>query len=80
MSGDESALRTESAFHRTMLEAAKIRDVELVLIDVGPNLGAINRAAIIAAHFVVFPLAPDLFSRATLDQRCASGAAIGRTA
>ena len=28
----------------------------------GPNLGAINRAAIIAANFVVFPLAPDLFS------------------
>ena len=33
-----------------------------MLIDVGPNLGAINRAAIIAADFVVFPLAPDLFS------------------
>ena len=33
-----------------------------MLIDVGPNLGAINRAAIIAANFVVFPLAPDLFS------------------
>ena len=32
------------------------------MIDVGPNLGAINRAAIIGANFVVFPLAPDLFS------------------
>jgi hypothetical protein len=32
------------------------------LIDVGPNLGAINRAAIIAAEHVVIPLAPDLFS------------------
>ena len=28
----------------------------------GPNLGAINRSAIIAADFVVFPLAPELFS------------------
>jgi hypothetical protein len=33
-----------------------------VLIDVGPNLGAINRSALIAADHVVIPLAPDLFS------------------
>lgn len=59
---DESAFRIESAFHRTLLRAADIRDADIVLIDVGPNLGAINRAAIIAANFVVFPLAPDLFS------------------
>ena len=59
---DESAFRIESAFHRTILKAAELRDADVVLIDVGPNLGAINRAAIIAANFVVFPLAPDLFS------------------
>ena len=59
---DESAFRTESGFHRTILNAAEKRNADLVLIDVGPNLGAINRAAIIAANFVVFPLAPDLFS------------------
>ena len=59
---DEAAFRTESAFHRIILRAAEIRDADIVLIDVGPNLGAINRAAIIAANFVVFPLAPDLFS------------------
>ena len=59
---DEAAFRTESAFHRTILDAAEKRNADLALIDVGPNLGAINRAAIIAANFVVFPLAPDLFS------------------
>ena len=62
LEGDEAAFRIESAFHRTILEAAQSREADLVLIDVGPNLGAINRAAIIAANFVVFPLAPDLFS------------------
>jgi hypothetical protein len=31
-------------------------------MDLGPNLGAINRAALIAADFIVVPLAPDLFS------------------
>ena len=62
MNRDEAAFRTESAFHRAILKAAEARDAEVVLIDVGPNLGAINRAAIIAANFVVVPLAPDLFS------------------
>ena len=62
MNRDEAAFRTESSFHRAILKAVEIREADLVLIDVGPNLGAINRAAIIAANFVVFPLAPDLFS------------------
>ena len=62
MNRDEAAFRTESAFHRTMLQAAEARDAELILVDVGPNFGAINRAAMIAANFVAVPLAPDLFS------------------
>jgi len=62
LGGDEAAFRTESAFHRTILNAAQKQEADLTLIDVGPSLGAINRAAIISADFVVFPLAPDLFS------------------
>lgn len=34
----------------------------MVLIDVGPSLGAINRATILSAQYVVVPLVPDLFS------------------
>jgi hypothetical protein len=37
-------------------------DADIVLIDVGPNLGAINRAALISADTVLMPLAADLFS------------------
>ena len=59
---DEAAFRAESAFYRTILNAAEMRDADLVLIDVGPNLGALNRAAIITANLVIIPLAPDLFS------------------
>lgn len=62
LGGDETALRIESAFYRTVLQAAEMREADLVLIDVGSTLGAITRAAIIAANFVVFPLARDLFS------------------
>ena len=41
---DESAFRTMTAFHRLIQRGAE-SGAELVLIDVGPNLGAINRAA-----------------------------------
>lgn len=58
---DEAAFRIMTAFHRLMNEMADGK-AELVLIDVGPNLGAINRAALIASDHVCVPLAPDLYS------------------
>jgi cellulose biosynthesis protein BcsQ len=58
---DESAFRTMTAFHR-MIQSGKEWGAEIALIDVGPNLGAINRAALIASDQVCLPLAPDLFS------------------
>lgn len=51
-----------SAFWRIITGAAKRHGSTLVLIDVGPNLGAINRSALVAADHVVIPLSPDLFS------------------
>lgn len=56
------AFRVLSAFWRVIERAADARKAQLVLIDVGPNLGAINRAALITAEQVVIPLAPDLYS------------------
>lgn len=58
---DEAAFRVMTAFHRLMSEMAN-GWAELVLVDVGPNLGAINRAALIASDHVCVPLAPDLYS------------------
>ncbi|HEY1783765.1 MAG TPA: AAA family ATPase, partial [Roseiarcus sp.] len=62
LDGKPRAFRVISAFWRIIEIAAKKREAEIVLMDVGPNLGAINRAALIAANYVVIPLAPDLFS------------------
>lgn len=59
---DESAFRTMSAFYRGVRAAASEFSATWVLIDVGPNLGAINRAALIATEYVAIPLGPDLFS------------------
>jgi chromosome partitioning protein len=41
--------------------ADKVR-ADLMFVDVGPSLGALNRAALLACDAVVLPLAPDLFS------------------
>ena len=59
---DQAALRTTSSFHRIIRQAGSAVDAAVVLIDVGPNLGAINRAGLLAADFLVIPLAADLFS------------------
>ncbi len=59
---DEAAFRTLSSFHRLAAIGACRQQAEVVLFDIGPNLGAINRTALLAADFVVTPLAPDLFS------------------
>lgn len=58
---DEAAFRTMTAFHRLVLQGAQW-GADIALIDVGPNLGAINRAALIASDQVVVPLGADLFS------------------
>jgi chromosome partitioning protein len=67
LEGDKRAFRVIAAFHEVITRCARSREASLVLIDVGPNLGAINRAALIAAEHVVVPLAPDLFSLKGLE-------------
>ena len=62
LDGDQRSFRVTTAFWRVLREAAREHAADLVLIDVGPNLGAINRAALVASSHVVVPVAPDLFS------------------
>ncbi len=54
--------RVLTAFWQVAQMAAKERQADLILVDVGPNLGAINRSALISSDHVVIPLAADLFS------------------
>lgn len=54
--------RILTAFWQIAQLAAKTHDADLILADVGPNLGAINRSALIGSDHVVIPLAADLFS------------------
>lgn len=62
-SGDPyRSFRILSAFWLVAQMAADQHKADIVIADVGPNLGAINRSALIATDHVVIPLAADLFS------------------
>jgi chromosome partitioning protein len=54
--------RILTAFWQVAQMAAKQVGADIILVDVGPNLGAINRSALIASDFVAIPLGADLFS------------------
>ena len=56
------AFRVISALWRILQIAAKDRESEIVIVDVGPNLGALNRAVLVATDYVIVPLGADLFS------------------
>lgn len=62
MDRDPASFRVVSSIYRVIQKAAVAHRAELVLMDVGPNLGALNRAALIAADDMVTPLGADLFS------------------
>ena len=56
------AFRILTSFWTVMQNGAKQCGATVILADVGPNLGAINRSALIATDKVIVPLAADLFS------------------
>ena len=59
---DERAFRITTAFSRLITLAGKEMNADWTIIDMGPNLGSINRSVLLASDYVVFPLSPDLFS------------------
>lgn len=54
--------RILSAFWQVAQLGASEHSADLIIVDVGPNLGAINRSALIASDAVLVPLGADLFS------------------
>jgi chromosome partitioning protein len=56
------SFRVLSSFWQVAQLAAAQHSADIVLADVGPNLSAINRSALIGTDHVVIPLAADLFS------------------
>lgn len=54
--------RIMTAFSTIMQDGARQMGASVILADIGPNLGAINRSALIATDYVIVPLGADLFS------------------
>ena len=62
--GETSALRLQSAIYRYidfMSNDSEMR-FDIVLMDLAPNLGSLNRSLLISSDFFIVPVAPDLFS------------------
>ncbi|HVX00331.1 MAG TPA: AAA family ATPase, partial [Candidatus Babeliaceae bacterium] len=59
---DIYSFRVTSIFNTIIKEAAQRFNAEVILIDAGPNLGAINRAVTISSDYLIMPVACDLFS------------------
>ncbi len=55
-------MRILSSFWQVMQISASKVNADIILVDIGPNLGAINRSVLIATDYVVIPLGADLFS------------------
>ncbi|MEZ4466805.1 MAG: ParA family protein [bacterium] len=58
----ERAIDVTSALDRLVRLAGRQVNAEVALFDVGPSLGALNRAVLVACDRIAVPLAPDIFS------------------
>ena len=67
LAGGQDALLVTSRIHRVLAHAGQAKNASVVLIDAGTNLGAINRAALIAADFILIPIVPDIFTAVCLS-------------
>jgi cellulose biosynthesis protein BcsQ len=63
----EAALIGVTAFFRAVKELDAGGRYDVALLDFGPNLGAINRSATLAADFLVIPTALDICSFQSLE-------------
>lgn len=60
--GSESDLRVQSAIYRYIQWSAEKISADIVLVDLGPNLGALNRSVLGGSDYFIIPVSPDLFS------------------
>lgn len=69
------SFRILTAFSTIMQSGAEQMNASVILADVGSNLGAINRSALIATDYIIVPLGANLFS---LQSLCNLGPTLNR--
>lgn len=60
--GSNPDLRAQAAIFRYVKWAGESIGADYIFCDLGPNLGALNRAVLAGSDFFITPIAPDLFS------------------
>jgi len=60
--GSRPDLRIQTVIYRYISWCIDQLDLDLVLIDLGPNLGALNRSVLGGSDYFIIPIAADLFS------------------
>ncbi|WP_447005156.1 ParA family protein [Saccharothrix isguenensis] len=66
LAGNPRGFRVSTAVQRLIQSVGDSVSADYVFLDLGPNVGAFNRAALLAAAGFVIPMAPDLFSLTAL--------------
>ncbi len=67
LAGNERGFRISSAIYRLIENFSDANKIDYVLIDVGPNLGSLNRNVLLSCDYFFIPLVPDLFSLRGLE-------------
>lgn len=62
LDADPAAFRVVSSLFRIIQAAGEAAKADFIVIDVGPNLGAINRSVLLSSDYMIIPVAADLFS------------------
>lgn len=62
LAGTERGFRITSAAYRLWSEIAEALSIEYVFLDLGPNVGPMNRSVLIGSDYLIVPMASDLFS------------------
>lgn len=60
--GNPADVRKQSAIYRYICWASERVEADITFLDLGPNLGPLNRTALTACDYFIVPVSPDLFS------------------
>ena len=62
LAGQERGFRVTSAIYRVVMNFCREQEIDYVLFDIGPNMGALNRAILLGCDNYFIPVVPDMFS------------------
>ena len=64
LSGDDRGIRTTLVFNNLV---KRFENLDFVFFDMGPSLGALNRAILLACDFFITPMSSDIFSMLAIE-------------